>query len=77
MLEIAKLYLNDRGGSVSEMRANLLAGQRIGQAFHNSLCSLDRARLTGTPKDVFYAPDEEAEERINAAIEWLLDTEKE
>lgn len=77
MLELAKLYLHDRGGSISEFQNNLLMGQRVGQAFHNALCELDRVRLTGTLKDVFYVHDTDAEQKIIEAIDWLLETEKE
>lgn len=69
---LAEDYLKDRGGNTRAFYDALTEGQRLGQAFMNSLSQKDYLRLTGSIYDCFYKTKQED---IYTTIEWLLDTE--
>lgn len=75
MATLAELYLKDRGGSVTEYHLSLEQGQRLGQAFFNSLSGTDQERVRATVYDTFLLDKGMAELRIRIAIEHLLETE--
>lgn len=72
MSTLAEDYLEGHGGSAAEYRARLAGGQRIGQAFFNSLSLDDQVRLRGSLHDPFYFVHGP---KLVATITWLLDTE--
>lgn len=72
MTTLAEVYLHGRGGSSAEYVARLNSGQRIGQAFFNSLSQKDQERLRGTIHDPFHFVHGP---KLIKTIEWLLDTE--
>lgn len=69
---LAEDYLIGRGGSIQDFHDALYRGQRLGQAFMNSLSQKDYVRLTGSIYDCFYKTKQED---IYKSIEWLLDNE--
>lgn len=67
---LAEDYLGGFDGSVTNYRAALERGNRIGQSFYNALSETDRGRLSGTFYDPFHTDDTES---VHRAIEFLLD----
>lgn len=67
---LAEDYLSGMGGSPSEYRWRLSNGERLGQAFFNSLSGTDQDRITGTIVDPFHKSDQDS---LVRAMEWLLD----
>lgn len=65
---LAETYLSYFDGSVRRYRQYLAEGQRLGQAFFNSLVDLDQHRLSGTPHDPFHKNDQAS---IHDAIDFL------
>lgn len=75
-MQLVESYLNERGGSVSNYHKFLVDGQRPGQAFFNALSPEDKSRIQGTLYDPFYTDMRHSVyEKVEKAIEWLLDTE--
>lgn len=70
---IGEQYLIDRGGSIQSYHRYLAQGQRIGQAFFNSLSEKDQGRLRGHLLDPFYTHFNDDD--LDKTIEFLLDTE--
>lgn len=66
---LATLYLREYGGYVGSYLQRLAEGQRVGQAFFNSLSDADQNALQGTRHDPFYGGQDETYQ----AIEFLLD----
>lgn len=69
MTTLAEDYLDGNEGSSRTYRDKLTQGERIGQAFVNSLSRKDYGRLTGSIWDPFYKNDNES---IHVAIDKLL-----
>lgn len=69
---LAENYLDGRGGDRQGYLSRLAAGERIGQAFFNSLSPVDQERLRGTIHDPFHFSHGP---KVYLAIQFLLDTE--
>ena len=65
---LAETYLLWSGGSTQSYRKYLNEGQRLGQAFFNSLIDSDQHKLSGTPHDPFHKNDQAS---IHDAIDFL------
>ena len=65
---LAETYLSEFGGSVRLYRQYLSEGQRLGQAFFNSLIDSDQLKLARTPHDPFHKNDQAS---IYDAIDFL------
>lgn len=65
---LAETYLSEFGGSVRNYRQYLSDGQRLGQAFFNSLVDSDQYQISGTPHDPFHKNDQAS---IHDAIDFL------
>ena len=65
---LAETYLLWSGGSARFYRQYLSEGQRLGQAFFNSLIDSDQHKLSGTPHDPFHKDDQAS---IYDAIDFL------
>lgn len=65
---LVETYLSEFGGSVRLYRKYLSEGQRLGQAFFNSLIDSDQHKLSRTPHDPFHKNDQAS---IHDAIDFL------
>ena len=65
---LIEIYLSEFGGSVRFYRQYLSEGQRLGQAFFNSLIDSDKSKLSGTSHDPFHKNDKAS---IYDAIDFL------
>lgn len=63
------MFLREYGGDVAGYLQRLGDGQRIGQAFFNSLSPVDQHTLQGTPHDPFHGGQAET----YLAIQFLFD----
>ena len=65
---LIEIYLSEFGGSTQSYRQYLSEGQRLGQAFFNSLIDSDQLKLARTPHDPFHKNDQAS---IYDAIDFL------
>lgn len=69
------LYLKECDGDFDYFQHNLSLGQRLGQAFFNSLSQRDQAKLKGSLMDPFHWDDDDkVVARLEKVIERLLDS---